>query len=46
MTAWVAEHLGVDVPMHFTAFHPDFSMLDTPPTPPATLVACPCDRVG
>ena len=26
-----------DVPMHFTAFHPDFKMLDTPPTPPATL---------
>jgi pyruvate formate lyase activating enzyme len=37
MSAWVAEHLGVDVPMHFTAFHPDFRMLDTPPTPPATL---------
>ena len=37
MTAWVVEHLGVDVPMHFTAFHPDFRMLDTPPTPPATL---------
>jgi pyruvate formate lyase activating enzyme len=37
MTAWVVEHLGVDVPMHFTAFHPDFRMLDTPPTPPETL---------
>ena len=23
--------------MHFTAFHPDFKMLDVPPTPPATL---------
>ncbi|MBW3601719.1 MAG: AmmeMemoRadiSam system radical SAM enzyme, partial [Actinobacteria bacterium] len=28
---------GPDVPLHFTAFHPDFKMLDTPPTPPATL---------
>ncbi|HEY8217435.1 MAG TPA: AmmeMemoRadiSam system radical SAM enzyme, partial [Acidimicrobiia bacterium] len=37
MTSWVAEHLGVDVPMHFTAFHPDFRMLDTPHTPPDTL---------
>jgi len=25
------------VPLHFTAFHPDFRMLDTPPTPPQTL---------
>jgi pyruvate formate lyase activating enzyme len=37
MTKWVAAELGPDVPMHFTAFHPDFKMLDTPPTPPATL---------
>jgi pyruvate formate lyase activating enzyme len=37
MTRWVVEHLGPDVPMHFTAFHPDFRMLDTPPTPPETL---------
>ena len=35
--AWIREHLGVDVPLHFTAFHPDYKMLDTPPTPPATL---------
>ena len=34
---WVAEHLGADVPWHFTAFHPDYKMLDQPPTPPATL---------
>jgi pyruvate formate lyase activating enzyme len=25
------------VPLHFSAFHPDFKMLDVPPTPPATL---------
>jgi len=37
MTRWVVEHLGPDVPMHFTAFHPDFKMLDVAPTPPATL---------
>jgi pyruvate formate lyase activating enzyme len=37
MTRWVVEHLGPDVPMHFTAFHPDWRMLDRPPTPPATL---------
>ncbi len=37
MTTWVVEHLGPDVPMHFTAFHPDYRMLDRPPTPPETL---------
>ncbi len=37
MTGWLVEHLGPDVPLHFTAFHPDWKMRDTPPTPPATL---------
>ena len=37
MTRWVVEMLGPDVPMHFTAFHPDFRMLDRPGTPPETL---------
>jgi pyruvate formate lyase activating enzyme len=37
LSAWIAEHLGPDVPLHFSAFHPDFEMLDVPPTPPATL---------
>jgi pyruvate formate lyase activating enzyme len=37
MTRWVVEHLGPDVPMHFTAFHPDYKMLDRPPTPAETL---------
>jgi pyruvate formate lyase activating enzyme len=37
MTRWVVEHLGPDVPHHFTAFHPDFKMRDRPPTPPASL---------
>jgi pyruvate formate lyase activating enzyme len=36
-TAWIAEHLGPEVPLHFTAFHPDFKMRDVPPTPPSTL---------
>jgi pyruvate formate lyase activating enzyme len=37
MTQWIAQKLGPDVPLHFTAFHPDWKMLDRPPTPPATL---------
>jgi len=35
---WVHDHLGPDVPLHFTAFHPDWKMKDVPPTPTATLV--------
>jgi pyruvate formate lyase activating enzyme len=37
MTRWVVEHCGPDVPMHFSAFHPDWKMLDVPATPAATL---------
>jgi len=37
MTRWVAGELEPDVPVHFTAFHPDFKMRNRPPTPPATL---------
>jgi len=37
MTQWICETLGPDVPVHFTAFHPDWKMRDKPPTPPATL---------
>jgi pyruvate formate lyase activating enzyme len=37
LTRWVVAELGPDVPLHFTAFHPDWKMLDTPPTPPQTL---------
>jgi pyruvate formate lyase activating enzyme len=37
LTSWVGEHLGPDVPLHFTAFHPDFKMMDVPHTPPDTL---------
>jgi len=39
LSTWVFEHLGPDVPLHFTAFHPDWKMLDRPATPAATLVA-------
>jgi pyruvate formate lyase activating enzyme len=35
--AWFAEHLGAGVPLHFSAFHPDFKMRDIPRTPPQTL---------
>ena len=37
MTGWVVEVLGPDVPMHFTAFHPDFKLNQLPPTHPKTL---------
>jgi pyruvate formate lyase activating enzyme len=37
MTSWVVDHLGPDVPMHFTAFHPHFKMTGRPPTPAETL---------
>ena len=37
MTQWIASRLGPDVPLHFSAFHPDWKMNDHPPTPPATL---------
>ncbi|MBW3092285.1 AmmeMemoRadiSam system radical SAM enzyme [Bifidobacterium sp. 82T10] len=36
--AWIREHCGRDVPLHFSAFHPDYKMRDVPPTPLATLV--------
>jgi pyruvate formate lyase activating enzyme len=34
---WVRDRLGLDVPLHFTAFHPDWRLMDRPPTPPQTL---------
>lgn len=37
LSKWVVERLGPDVPLHFTAFHPDFRMLDKPATPANTL---------
>ncbi len=35
---WVMKQLGPDVPLHFSAFHPDYKMTGVPATPPATLV--------
>jgi len=37
LTRWVVENLGPEVPLHFSAFHPDFRLRDRPPTPPETL---------
>jgi pyruvate formate lyase activating enzyme len=37
MTRWIVDHLGRDVPLHLTAFHPDYKMTDVGPTPAATL---------
>ena len=37
MTQWLVENVGPDVPLHFTAFHPDWKMMDKPPTPLRTL---------
>ena len=34
---WIAQNLGSDVPLHFSAFHPDWKMLDRTPTPQSTL---------
>lgn len=37
LSKWMAAELGPEVPLHFTAFHPDWKMRDKAPTPPATL---------
>lgn len=37
MSRWIMDNLGPDVPLHFSAFHPDWKMTDTPATPPQTL---------
>ncbi|MHB1038333.1 MAG: AmmeMemoRadiSam system radical SAM enzyme [Pirellulales bacterium] len=39
MCAWLADNVGPDVPLHFTAFHPDYQLPDRPATPLETLVA-------
>ncbi|WP_349592829.1 AmmeMemoRadiSam system radical SAM enzyme [Thalassospira sp. NFXS8] len=38
MTRWIMANLGPDVPLHFSAFHPDWKMMDTPRTPAQTLI--------
>ncbi len=37
LSEWIGARLGPDVPLHFSAFHPDYKMLEVPPTPPSTL---------
>ncbi len=37
LSRWVHDELGAAVPLHFTAFHPDYRMLEVPPTPASTL---------
>ena len=37
LAKWVLGEVGPDVPIHFTRFHPDYKMLNLPPTPIATL---------
>jgi pyruvate formate lyase activating enzyme len=37
MTRWIVDQLGPDVPLHFTAFHPDYKLVDVPRTPGDTL---------
>ncbi len=38
MCDWILKNIGDQVPLHFTAFHPDFKMTDKPPTPHETLI--------
>lgn len=38
MCDWIVTNLGEEVPVHFTAFHPDFKLTDRPPTPPSILI--------
>jgi pyruvate formate lyase activating enzyme len=37
LSRWVVNEVGPDVPIHFTRFHPDYQMLNLPPTPVETL---------
>ena len=37
MSKWIAREIGSDVPLHFTAFHPDYKLTGLPPTPVSTL---------
>jgi len=37
MTRWIAAELGTEVPLHFSAFHPDWKLREVPATPAATL---------
>jgi len=38
LSEWILANMGAEVPLHFTAFHPAFKMMDRPATPPETLI--------
>lgn len=38
LSNWIVNNLGVDIPLHFSAFHPDFKMMDKKETPKKTLI--------
>jgi pyruvate formate lyase activating enzyme len=38
LSQWIFKALGPEVPLHFSAFHPDYKMGDVPATPSATLL--------
>ncbi len=38
MSDWIVKELGIDVPLHFSAFHPDYKLNDIPSTPAKTLI--------
>lgn len=38
MSAWIIKELGTDVPLHFSAFHPDYKLRDIPQTPAETVI--------
>ena len=38
MSDWIVKELGPDVPLHFSAFHPDYKLIDIPSTPVETLI--------
>nr|WP_276543077.1 AmmeMemoRadiSam system radical SAM enzyme [Bradyrhizobium elkanii] len=46
LSEWVMTRLGPDVPLHLTAFHPDYKMLDLPRTPAVTLTSSGTSRSG
>ena len=46
MSRWIAEHLGLDTPLHLTAYHPDFRMRDPPPTTADDLRAARAVAIG
>ncbi|MHC4442529.1 MAG: AmmeMemoRadiSam system radical SAM enzyme [Planctomycetota bacterium] len=40
MSKWIVQHLGPDVPIHFSRFHPQYRVKNLPPTPMSTVERC------